>query len=259
MTADLPDLSGYAVLVTGASGGIGAGIARRFAAAGAVLVLGHRADCGPGARRAADLAVELTAAGRRAVPAAADTTDAEACAELVAVAEQRFGRLDAVVGCAGVQPVVELSAMTGADWRQVLDVDLTGAFHTVQAAAAAMRDTGGSITLVASVEGSRPAPGHAHYASAKAGVVMLARAAALEYGAAGIRVNSVSPGLTDRPGLADQWPDGLRRWQQAAPLGRVGAAAEIGDACVFLASPMAAFITGHDLVVDGGMSAVAGW
>ena len=72
-------------------------------------------------------------------------------------------------------------------------------------------------------------------------------------------MNSVSPGLIDRPGLADQWPDGLRRWQQAAPLGRVGAATEIGDACVFLASPMAAFITGHDLVVDGGMSVVPGW
>jgi NAD(P)-dependent dehydrogenase (short-subunit alcohol dehydrogenase family) len=129
----------------------------------------------------------------------------------------------------------------------------------VHAAAAALRDTGGSITLIASVEGRRPAPGHAHYASAKAGVIMLARAAALEYGPAGIRVNSVSPGLIDRPGLADQWPDGLSRWQRAAPLGRVGTAAEVGDACVFLASPMAAFITGHDLAVDGGMSAVPGW
>lgn len=259
MTAGLPDLSGHVVLVTGASGGIGAGIARRFAASGAALVLGHRADTGTGAVRAAGLAAELTAAGGRALTAAADITDGAACARLVALAGERFGRLDAVVGCAGVQSVVELSEMSDAEWQRVVAANLTGAFHTVQAAAATLRDTGGSITMIASVEGRRPARGHAHYASAKAGVIMLARAAAVEYGTAGIRVNSVSPGLVDRLGLADQWPDGLRRWQQAAPLGRVGAAAEIGDACVFLASPMAAFITGHDLVVDGGMSAVAGW
>jgi NAD(P)-dependent dehydrogenase (short-subunit alcohol dehydrogenase family) len=118
---------------------------------------------------------------------------------------------------------------------------------------------GGSITLIASVEGSRPARGHAHYAASKAGVIMLARSAALEYGSAGIRVNAVSPGLVDRDGLAGDWPSGVAAWRRAAPLGRTGTTAEIGDACVFLASPMARWITGHDLVVDGGMSAVPAW
>jgi 3-oxoacyl-[acyl-carrier protein] reductase len=88
---------------------------------------------------------------------------------------------------------------------------------------------------------------------------MLARAAALEYGLTGIRVNSVSPGLVNRPDLAAAWPDGVRRWRANAPLGRLGEPDDIGDACVFLASPMARWITGIDLPVDGGMSAVPGW
>jgi 3-oxoacyl-[acyl-carrier protein] reductase len=88
---------------------------------------------------------------------------------------------------------------------------------------------------------------------------MHARAAALEYGPAGIRVNTVSPGLIDRDGLEADWPDGVSRWHAAAPLGRLGRTSDIGDACVFLASSLAGWITGHDLVVDGGMSARPGW
>lgn len=88
---------------------------------------------------------------------------------------------------------------------------------------------------------------------------MHARSAALEYGPYGIRVNSVSPGLIARPGLAEDWPEGVRRWQEAAPAGRLGRPQDVGDACVFLASPMASWITGHDLVVDGGVSARPTW
>lgn len=252
----LPDLGGTVVVVTGASGGIGGGVARRFAAAGAAVLLGYRS----GATRAAALAAQLTAAGGRADAVAADVTDPESCAGLMSAAVHRFGRLDAVVGCAGVQPVTPLPALTAADWRQVAEANLAGAFGTVQAAAAVLAERGGgSITLIASVEGTRPAPGHAHYATAKAGTIMLARSAALEYGRRGIRVNTVSPGLVDRPGLDEQWPDGVARWRRAAPLGRLGRAAEVGDACVFLASPLARWITGHDLVVDGGMAVAPAW
>jgi Dehydrogenases with different specificities (related to short-chain alcohol dehydrogenases) len=88
---------------------------------------------------------------------------------------------------------------------------------------------------------------------------MFARSAALEYGGAGIRVNTVSPGLIDRDGLVDAWPDGVEAWRRAAPLHRLGESSDVGDACVFLASPMARWITGHDLVVDGGMSVVPAW
>ena len=198
-----------------------------------------------------------TAGGRS--PAQGDVTDPAACAALVGVAVERFGRLDAVVACAGVQPVTPLAQLDRAGWDEVVGTNAGGSFATLRAAADAMRDRGGSITLIASIEGTRPAVGHAHYAASKAATIMLARGAALEYGRAGIRVNSVSPGLVDRVGLESAWPDGVDRWHRSAPLGRMGEPSDVGDACVFLASPMARWITGHDLVVDGGMSAVPGW
>ena len=170
------------------------------------------------------------------------------------------GRLTALVNNAGVQPTQELAAMSLADWRAVADPNVHSVFACTQAAAAVMRASGGgSVTHIASIEADRPAPQHAHYCASKAAVVMHARAAALEYGAYGIRVNSVSPGLIGRPGLAEDWPEGVRRWQAAAPAGRLGTPEDVGDACVFLASPMASWITGHDLVVDGGVSARPTW
>ncbi|GAA5142823.1 SDR family NAD(P)-dependent oxidoreductase [Pseudonocardia adelaidensis] len=251
----LPDLGGTVVLVTGGSGNIGSGIARRFAEAGAAVVVHHHT----GAGRAQAVVDGIVGAGGRAVAARADVTDPAAVTALVELAVDRFGRLDAVVAAAGVQPVAELAGMPVESWREVLDGNATSAFATLQAAATALRGRGGSITLVASVEGSRPARGHAHYAASKAATVMLARAAALELGRDGVRVNSVSPGLVARAGLREDWPDGVERWERAAPLHRVGEPGDVADACVFLASPMARFITGHDLVVDGGMAVVPAW
>ncbi|MEJ2853474.1 MULTISPECIES: SDR family NAD(P)-dependent oxidoreductase [unclassified Saccharothrix] len=233
------DLSGTTVLVTGASGGIGAGIARRFAQAGATVV--------PHAHSAEGDFVR------------ADLTDESACHDLVTEAVRRAGRLDAVVNCAGVQPDQDLDGMTVADWRAVVDTNVLSAFAVTQAAARVMRGTGGSITHIASIQGTQPAAGHAHYCASKAALIMHARSAALEYGRFGIRVNTVSPGLVDRPGLADAWPEGVQRWHAAAPLGRLGTPEDVGDACVFLASPFARWITGHDLVVDGGVSARPTW
>lgn len=251
----LPDLSGTVALVTGASGGIGSGVALRFAAAGAAVVVHHRTN----AARADAVVDGITAGGGRAIAAQADVTDPRACSALVELAVARFGRLDAVVGAAGVQPVAALPDMSVDAWREVVDGNATAAFATVQAAAAALRGRGGSITLVASVEGMRPARGHAHYASAKAATIVLARSAAMEYGRDGVRVNTVSPGLIARPGLRTAWPDGVARWESGVPLGRIGEPDDVADACVFLASPMARWISGHDLVVDGGMAAVPAW
>jgi NAD(P)-dependent dehydrogenase (short-subunit alcohol dehydrogenase family) len=251
----LPDLTGSVALVTGGSGGIGSGIALRFAAAGAAVVVHHHT----GAERADAVVDQIVTAGGQAVRAQAAVTDPAAVAALVEEAVGRFGRLDAVVAAAGVQPVAGLAGMPVQGWRDVLDGNATGAFTTVQAAAAVMRGRGGSITLIASVEGTRPARGHAHYAAAKAATIMLARAAALEYGRDGVRVNSVSPGLVARRGLREDWPEGVERWERAAPLQRLGEREDVADACVFLASPMARWITGHDLVVDGGMAVVPAW
>jgi 3-oxoacyl-[acyl-carrier protein] reductase len=94
---------------------------------------------------------------------------------------------------------------------------------------------------------------------AKAALVMAAKAAALEYGPLGVRVNSISPGLIDRPGLADDWPEGVDRWQRAAPLGRLGTPTDVANACLFLCSPLASWITGVDLTVDGGVSVNPHW
>ncbi|MEU1051674.1 SDR family NAD(P)-dependent oxidoreductase [Streptomyces sp. NPDC005876] len=251
-------LDGQVALVTGAGGGIGRGIARRFAEQGAALAL----HCRTSVEATRDLAARIEARGGRSVVLPADLTDEDACHRLVdAAADWGGGRLDALVNNAGVQPVRELPGMTAAEWRSVLDTNLAGVFACTQAAAEAMRraGTGGTITHIASIEARAPAAGHAHYSAAKAAVVMHARSAALEYGPWGIRVNTVSPGLIDRNGLAGTWPEGVRRWQRAAPLGRLGHPEDIGDACVFLASRLASWITGHDLVVDGGVTARPPW
>ncbi|MEY9487655.1 NAD(P)-dependent dehydrogenase (short-subunit alcohol dehydrogenase family) [Streptomyces calvus] len=250
-------LQGQVALVTGAGGGIGRGIAERFAEEGAAVAL----HCRTSVESARDTADRIRAAGGEAVVLHADLTDEGACHRLVAeAAEWGGGRLTALVNNAGVQPVQELAGMTAAEWRTVVDTNLTGVFACTQAAARLMRDgDGGTVTHIASVEARSPAPAHAHYCASKAAVVMHARSAAQEYGPWGVRVNTVSPGLIDREGLADAWPEGVRRWRQASAVGRLGRPEDVGDACVFLASPLASWITGHDLLVDGGASARPTW
>ncbi|MFD1146652.1 SDR family NAD(P)-dependent oxidoreductase [Saccharothrix hoggarensis] len=245
-------LAGRVALVTGASGLLGHGIALRFAHAGAAVVAhGNRGDV-----RA--LVAEITSAGGRATGMRADLAVEDECHRLVREAAEWGGRLDALVNNAGVQPVRDLAGMTAAEWRAVVDLNVTAAFCCTQAAADVL-PAGGSVTHVASIEGTHPAAGHAHYCASKAAVIMHARSAALEYGPRGIRVNAVSPGLVDRPGLAREWPDGVERWTRAAPLGRLGRPDDVGDACVFLASEMASWITGNNLVVDGGVTANPTW
>lgn len=250
----LPDLTGAVALVTGASGGIGGGIATRLAAAGADVVLHH----GRNHPAAMELADRIGAAGGQATVLGADLTDEAACRDLIDRAVSWRGRLSVLVNNAGIQPVLRLDQMTVAAWHEVMDANLTSAMCCTRAAADVMAP-GGSIIQVASIEGSQPAMGHAHYNASKAALIMFARSAALEYGARGIRVNTVSPGLIHRPGLDEAWPEGVARWHAAAPLHRLGRSDDIGNACVFLASPLADWITGHDLVVDGGVSAHPTW
>jgi NAD(P)-dependent dehydrogenase (short-subunit alcohol dehydrogenase family) len=251
-------LEGHVALVTGASGGIGRGIALRFAEEGAAVAVHCRTELDA----AVEVARRVRKLGSRAIVLRAELTDEDACRRLVGQAvEWGEGRLTALVNNAGVQPTQELPGMTAADWRAVVDANLSSVFACTQAAAEVMREQagGGSVTHIASIEATHPAPLHAHYSASKAAVVMHARSAALEYGPYGIRVNTVSPGLIDRAGLEEAWPEGVRRWHAAAPTGRLGRPEDVGDACVFLASRLASWVTGHDLVVDGGVSARPTW
>ncbi|TXS41719.1 glucose 1-dehydrogenase [Streptomyces sp. uw30] len=251
-------LEGQVALVTGAGGGIGRGIATRFGQEGAAVAL----HCRTAVEAAGEVASRIRESGGRAVVLRADLTDEDACRRVVGeAAEWAGGRLTALVNNAGVQPTRELAGMSAGEWRTVVDANLTSVFACTQAAAEVMRGQGGggSVTHIASIEATRPAPEHAHYAASKAAVRMHARSAALEYGPFGIRVNSVSPGLIHREGLEEAWPEGVRRWERAVPTGRLGRAEDVGDACVFLASGLASWVTGHDLVVDGGVSARPGW
>ncbi|MEU5837888.1 SDR family oxidoreductase [Streptomyces diacarni] len=246
------------VLVTGASGGIGRGIAHRFAAAGAAVAVHYRGD-EAGARRTV---ASIEAAGGVARAIHGDLSTEAGCRAVVGQAAEwrRDAGLGAVVNNAGTQPVTHLCGMSEREWRAVLEPNLLSVFGCTQAAAPLLADAGGgSVTHIASIEAAQPAPGHAHYAASKAAIVAHARAAAQEYGPLGVRVNTVSPGLVWREGIEEQWPEGVRRWREAAPDGRLGTAEEVGDACVFLASAAARWVNGHDLVLDGGVTARPSW
>ena len=245
--ADLLDLRGKTVLVTGASGNIGGGIARRLAEAGATII----AHCHGNEDAARSLAESVAGSHVRA-----DLSDESAVERLFSGI-----RPDLVVNNAAVQPVKPLGDVSAEEWRAMLAANLDSAFLVTRHAAQRWRETGagGTIVNIASIEGTDPAAGHGHYATSKAGLLMLTRAAALEFGPAGIRVNAVSPGLIDREGLDEDWPDGVRRWRNRAPLERLGAPNDVADAVLFLLSPAARWISGANLVVDGGMSAQSRW
>lgn len=260
----LPDLTGQRVLITGASGGVGGGIAEAFSDAGARVAVHYRGS----AEAAFELVERLRERGGEAVAVRADLGEAGSAEALIQEVTRALGGIDGLVNNAGVQPVQALADTTRADWDEVVGTNLGAVFELSRAAAAAMTAEGAAgtdparnrwITHIASVEAHRPSHAHAHYAAAKAGLIMHARAAALELGPAGIRVNTVSPGLVERPGLEEAWPEGVASWRAHAPLGRLATARDIGNACALLASPAASFITGQDLAVDGGMLATPGW
>jgi len=249
--ADMFDLSGKAVIVTGGSGGIGAGIALRFAEAGAKVVVAYHT----GHDAAVRITEEITQPGRQAIAIQADVTTKTGAVKLISGCIEVFGQIDVLVNNAGAYPMASLLEMTDVEWDAMLDANLRSVFLCTQAAAGRMikRGVGGAIVNIASIEAENPAPMHAHYCSAKAGVVMLTQASAAELGRYGIRVNCVSPGLIWRDGIENAWPEGVERWKAAAPLARLGTPEDVGNACLFFASDAAGWITGANLRVDGGV------
>jgi glucose 1-dehydrogenase/3-oxoacyl-[acyl-carrier protein] reductase len=246
----LLDFTGKAVIVTGASQGIGAGIARRFAEAGARIVVHYRS----GESGANELVDNIKGSGGQAIALHADLSDRQAVEVLVAETVESLGGLDVIINNAGIFPNAGLLGMALDDWHAMYSANVDTTFLCTQAAAQQMKKTGGgAIVNIASISALNPGSDHSHYNSAKAAVVMFTRSAAQELGPYDIRVNAVSPGLIERPGIEDQWPDGVSRWRHKSPLGRMGTPEDIADACLFLTSPAARWITGQNLVVDGGV------
>ena len=244
-------LAGRVALVTGASSGLGAGFAVALAQAGADVVLAARRQDG---LRAAGREVEKL--GRSALAVPADVTDPEACRAVVQAAAGRFGRLDVLVNNAGMGTAVPALREPPEQFRQVIDVNLMGAYWMAQAAAQVM-PPGSSIVNIASVLGLiKSFWPQAAYAASKAGLIGLTRDLNQQWsGRRGIRVNAVAPGYF-RSEMTDQIPrDKLDEFvASSSTLGRMGEQHELDTVVVFLASPASSYIAGVTLAVDGGMS-----
>lgn len=251
-------LAGKVALVTGAASGIGEASARTLSANGAALVLG---DINESA--AAALASELVAAGGSAIAVRHDVTQTQDWESVLAIAIESFGGLDILVNNAGIAgDNTDLMSLTLDQWHKVLSVNLDGVFLGMRYAGPALEKRGGgSVINISSILGKVGFPGAAAYCASKGGVSLLTKSAALEWAPLKIRVNSVHPGFVETPLVSEALQnnedgDAMRELLVAAhPLGRLGQAQEIANAVAFLASEESSFMTGSEMVIDGGYTA----
>jgi len=241
-------LDGQRAFVTGGASGIGAATCRRMSAEGArVAVVDIDAE------RAAEVAGSIDG-----IAFGADVTDFAALHAAALDAHQKFGGLTLLYNNAGGSSMAAIHDWDLAEWQRIVTLNLTGVFHGFKAVAPLLLESGGgAIVSTASISGTRPAAGEAPYAAAKAAVAALTASAALEY-APSIRVNAVSPGMIATPMtelLLNKRGLGREAHMTAkTPLGRVGTPADIADVVVFLCSDLARFVTGQNIVIDGGMT-----
>jgi 3-oxoacyl-[acyl-carrier protein] reductase len=241
-------LSGRKALVTGASGAIGAGIAKALAAQGALVALS-------GTRIEALNALQADLPG--SVVAAGDLAQSEGADQVFAAAEQALGQIDILVNNAGLTRDGLALRMKDEDWQRVIDVDLTAAFKLSRAALKGMmRRRWGRVVSITSIVGVTGNAGQANYAAAKAGLIGMSKSLAQEIASRGVTVNCVAPGFIASP-MTDVLPAAQKeKLQQQIPAGRLGVAADIAAAVAYLASEEAAYVTGQTLHVNGGMAMI---
>lgn len=248
------DFDGRTVVVSGGTSGINLGIARHFAAEGArVFVFSRSADKVDAA--VAELTGAGAGAGAEAQGIAADVRDAAAVEAALAAAADRFGPIDVLISGAAGNFVARAADISSNGFRAVLEIDLLGTHHVMRAAWPHLKKPGAVVINVSAAQASVAMIGQAHVCAAKAGVDMITRTLALEWGPAGVRVNSVVPGpIADTEGVRRLMPDAAsaRAKMDAIPLRRMGTTQDVADLCGFLASDRASWITGAVIPVDGG-------
>ena len=252
MNGSTSDSTQPVAVITGAAGGIGQGIASQLAADGYAVVLGDvRGDA------AHSTAQSFVAQGVRAISVQADITDAAACAGMMQAAQDSFGRIDVFVNSAGISSPKPTLEVTPEEWRRMIDIQLTGAFLSSQAAGRAFveQGRGGCIVFISSINAEAAFPMRTAYACAKSGVLMLTKTLAIEWAARGIRVNAVGPSHTETEMTQQNIARGvidIETIKRRIPLGRLARVEDVANAVSFLCSDKASFITGHSLYVDGG-------
>jgi NAD(P)-dependent dehydrogenase (short-subunit alcohol dehydrogenase family) len=246
------DFSGKVVVVVGGTSGINRGIAELFAQHGAKVAVASRKQEKVDATVAA-----LVQLGADAMGFAADVREPEALGAGLQAVYERFGVFDVVVsGAAGNFPALAADLSANA-FKSVVDIDLRGTFHVMQGVFPLLRKPGASVINISAPQAFIPMKAQVHVCAAKAGVDMITRTLALEWGASGVRINSVVPGPIDgTEGMARLAPDeNIRKMvARSVPLGRLGTPEDVGNACLFLASELSSFVSGTIIPVDGGWS-----
>lgn len=244
-------LGGKRALVTGASKGVGKGIALELAREGCSVLINYNSD-----RAGAEATVaEVKALGAEAEAVQGDVGSSAGMDKIF----ESVGALDILVNNAGVQTWKALLDLEEAEWDHVLNTNLKGCFLATQRAARLMKETGGSIINIGSGCNKLGFPRLVDYTASKGGIEMFTKVAACELGKYGIRVNCVAPGAIEIERTKQEAGDYAGTWAGVTPLGRVGLPADVGRVVVFFASPMAAFVTGQTLWVDGGLFSKPHW